>query len=391
VNLHGTCDPAFAAVRDAFEDNFARRGEVGASVCIQAQTLSGPKTVVDLWGGTCADGQTPWTEETVSIVFSCTKAAVALCAHILIDQGKLDPDAKVTTIWPEFGAAGKEDTTIRDMLAHRSGVPALRNPLKAGAYLDFDYMTEQLAAEAPWWNPGTDHGYHLVSFGWTVGELVRRAAAGSLGGQSLGAFFREAVAGPLGLDFHIGLPDAALPRVSKLIPPTPDPTATPSPFVAAMFADPDGLQAKAYFNNGGWNFDAPESYAAEIGGAGGIANARALAGMFAALLPRDGLISATRRHAMAQPVSEGLDRTLRIPTRFGEGFMLSMDNADQYGEGASAKLGDAAFGHVGMGGSLGFVDPEAGLAFGYTMNRMGDGILLNARGQSLVDAAYGCL
>lgn len=380
--VQGHYDPAFKSVRDVFEQNFMERGEIGASLCLR--DASG-RTLVDLWGGAHPDGQTPWTRDTLSIVFSCTKAATAFCAHLLIDRGQLDPDAPVTDYWPEFGAQGKDSTTVRDMLGHRSGVPALRAPVISGGFLDFGYVAGGLAEEAPFWEPRTDHGYHLITFGWTVGELVRRVS-----GKSLGQFFRDEIARSYDVDFHIGLPESEFNRVSKLIPFTPDPQDTPSPFVKAMLADPEGLQALAFRNTGGWFFDSPESWRAEIGGAGGISNARGLAAMFGAIFNERPLLSTARINGLRQPVSEGLDQTLLIPTRFGEGFMLSIDNRDLPGDGQSAIIGDGAFGHVGMGGSIGFADPDVGFSFGYTMNKMGGGILLNARGQSLVDAAYSC-
>jgi len=382
MNAQGHYDPAFKDVRDVFEQNFIERGELGASVCLR--DIKG-RVLLDLWGGTQADGQTPWTRDTVSIVFSCTKAATALCAHILIDRGELDPNALVTKYWPEFGANGKEKTTVRDILAHRSGVPALRNPVKPGGFLDFDYIAQRLAAETPFWEPGTTHGYHLVSFGWTAGELIRR-----ISGKSLGQFFKDEIATPYGLDFHIGLPDSEFSRVSKIILFKPTPSDTPTTFVKAMRANPQSLQALAFGNNGGWYFDAPESWRAEIGGAGGISNARGLAAMFATLFGDKPLLSSRRIKALRTAVSDGMDNTLKIPTRFGEGMMLSTDNRGLPSEGNSAILSDGAFGHVGMGGSIGFADPEAGFTFGYTMNKMGGGILLNDRGQSLVDAAYSC-
>ena len=380
--VQGHYDPAFKSVRDAFEQNFEIRNEVGASVCLRDNT---GRVLVDLWGGTHPDGKTPWSRETTSIVFSCTKAATALCAHILIDRGQLDPDALVTRYWPEFGVQGKDHTTVRDMLAHRSGIPALRDPVKSGGFLDFDYIAVCLAKETPFWNPGSAHGYHLVTFGWTVGELVRRVS-----GISLGQFFNDEIAAPYNVDFHIGLPKSEFGRVSKLMTFALNPADEPTPFVQAMFKDPAGLQALAFSNNGDWNFDTPESWQAEIGGAGGISNARGLAGMFGTIFGDSPLLSRERVDALRTPISEGLDKTLCIPTRFGEGFMLSIDNRDQPGEGLSAILGAGAFGHVGMGGSIGFADPEAGFSFGYTMNKMGGGILLNDRGQSLIDAAYSC-
>lgn len=378
--VQGHYDPAFKSVRDAFERNFAERGEIGASLCLRDNS---GRTLIDLWGGTHPDGQMPWTRDTMSIVFSCTKAATAFCTHILIDRGQLDPDALVTKYWPEFGERGKDKTTVRDMLAHRSGVPALRDPVKPGGFLDFEYIADRLAKEKPFWEPGTDHGYHMVTYGWTVGELVRR-----ISGKSLRQFFKDEIATPYGVDFHIGLPNSEFDRVSKLKTFTPGSADIPSAFVKAMFADPTGIQALAFGNNGGWYFDTPESWHAEIGGAGGISNARGLAEMFGAIFADKPLLSKARINALRTPVSEGLDKTLCIPTRFGEGFMLSIDNRSLPSNGQSAIIGNTAFGHVGMGGSIGFADPEAGFSFGYTMNKMGGGILLNERGQSLIDEVY---
>jgi len=370
MSLQGQYDPAFKALRDVFEENFIERGEVGASVCLRDNK---GRILVDLWGGTHPDGQTPWERETASVVFSCTKAATALCAHVLIDRGQLDPDALVTKYWPEFGANGKETTTVRDMLTHRSGVPALRAAVKPGGFFDFDYMAQRLADETPFWEPGTAHGYHMVTFGWTVGELIRRVSGKSLG-----------ITGPYGIDFHIGLPTSEFERVSKLIRYKPNPNDELTVFVKAMLANTRGLQALAFSNTGGWFYDAPESYRAEIGGAGGISK------LFATLFGKTPLLSGERLKALQIPVSDGMDETLHIPTRFSEGLMLSTDNRNSSDEGNSAIFGEGAFGHVGMGGSIGLADPEAGFTFGYTMNKLGGGILLNTRGQALVNAVYSC-
>jgi len=238
--VQGRYDPAFKAIRDVFEQNFIERGEVGASLCLRDKR---GRVLVDLWGGTHPDGKTPWTRDTLSIVFSCTKAATALCAHLLIDRGELDPDALVTKYWPEFGVRGKDKTTVSDILAHRSGVPALRDPVKPDGFFDFEYIAQRLAAETPFWTPGTTHGYHLISFGWTVGELIRRVS-----GKSLGTFFKDEIAAPYGVDFHIGLPESEMERVSKLILFKPGPEDIPTAFVKAMFEEPQGLQALAFGN-----------------------------------------------------------------------------------------------------------------------------------------------
>jgi CubicO group peptidase (beta-lactamase class C family) len=388
----GTVKPGFERVAEAFQKNFTDRGEVGASVSVTV----GGETVVDLWGG-IADRKSgaAWHKDTVSIVFSCTKGATALCAHILASQGKLDLDAPVVELWPEFGQHGKEHVTTRMMLDHSAGVPALRARIKNSGPYEWDYMTGLLAAEEPFWPPGTRNGYHGFTFGWTVGEMVRRAS-----GQSLGAFFQEQVAKPLGIDFWIGLPEAIEPRVAPILTYPLKAEDAKTPFLRDLGTNKTSIPFLFYMNVGAWRSggaNTREGRAAEIGAANGVTNARGLAGMYAPLTAGGGrLVDGTTLTRMAEvSMATHDDATLRIPTRFALGFMKSMDNrkrslgARLFGEDVdSVILGSAAFGHVGAGGSLGFADPVAGLSFGYTMNQMGPGLLMNARGQSLVDAAY---
>ncbi len=388
----GTCKKGFERVAETFAQNFAERGEIGASVCV---TVNG-ETVVDLWGG-IADPkmQAPWARDTVSVVFSCTKGATALCAHMLASRGKLDIDAPVSELWPEFAQHGKERVTTRMMLDHSAGVPALRAPMKSDGPYDWAYMTERLAAEEPFWVPGTRNGYHGFTFGWTVGEMVRRAS-----GKSLGAFFRDEVAKPLGIDFWIGTPEAIEPRIAPVIAFPMRPEQAKTPFLIDLMTDKTSIPFLFFMNNGAWRQGGANSragHAAEIGAANGITNARGLAGMYAPLSTGGGKLVDQKTLSRMGEVSMAShdDATLRIPTRFAPGFMKSMDNrkrsiaATLWGEDSdSVILSSAAFGHVGAGGSLGFADPVAGMSFGYTMNQMGPGLLMNARGQKLVDAAY---
>jgi CubicO group peptidase (beta-lactamase class C family) len=387
--VSGTWHPRFTRVRDAFAQNFAERGEVGASVCV----MVGGKTVVDLWGG-LADVATnaAWQEDTLSQIWSSTKGATALCAHILVDRGELDLAAPVTTYWPEFGQNGKGATTVAMLLAHQAGVPAVRAKLPANAFYDWDFMTSTLATEAPFWEPGTRNGYHALTFGFLVGELVRR-----ISGRSLGTFFRDEVATPLGLDFFIGLPESEDARVAPgIAPELPKPGDPVSVFFSKAFSDPTSIPALAFFNTGGYTnpgeSDSRAAYAAEIGASGGITNARGLAHMYAPLAGqgRVTLVSDDTRRRMARVVSAtGQDATGYIPTRFGLGYVKSMDNRTQPpGQQDSVILGEEAFGHSGFGGSIGFADPRAEMSFGYTMSKMGFGTALNARGQALVDAVY---
>jgi CubicO group peptidase (beta-lactamase class C family) len=385
--VRGFCDPSFQNVAEEFINNFEMRGEVGASVSLN---LEG-ETLVDLWGGyRDPAAKLPWKKDTLSIVFSCTKAATALCAHQLIEQGKMQLDARVTRYWPEFGQNGKENITVRMMLNHSAGLPAFREPIKEGGYYDWQYMVDRLSAEAPFWEPGTRSGYHMVSFGWTVGELVRRVS-----GMSLGRYFKENFAKPLGLDYWIGLPQEHEGRTAHMIPYVPSLEDKPTAFTSKLMTDPTSIQHLCFLNSGRHQPDSREAHAAEIGGAGGIANARALAGLFAPLanggsLNGVTLLSGDHINMMSMiSMATMVDLTLLIPTQFALGFMKSMDNRYRStGDLETAIIGGKAFGHVGAGGSIGFADPECRLGFGYSMTKMGPGLLLNSRGQTLVNAAY---
>jgi CubicO group peptidase (beta-lactamase class C family) len=388
MTVQGMCDARFRAVGDEFERNFAQRGEVGASVCV---TIEG-RVVVDLWGG-FAERHTrrPWEKDTIGLVWSSTKGATALCAHLLISRGLLDLDRPVAAYWPEFGQAGKESITVRMVLNHQAGLPAIRQPLAAGGLYDWQYMTAVLAAETPFWEPGTRQGYHATTFGHLIGEVVRRAT-----GQPFDVFFREEIAGPLGLDFHISLPPEHEPRVAPTIRADPPPPSEPrSRFPTLMAEDPESIQALTVKNSGrraaAGDHDSREAHLAVLPSQGGITNARGLAGMYAPLAAGGGnLIDPdTLKQMSAVSSAVGVDATLLIGLRIALGFWKSSDNR-QGPQGArdSILLSEEAFGHPGMGGSLGFADPAARLSFGYTMNKQGRGVCLNERGQSLVDAVY---
>ena len=393
--IQGTIQPGFEQVLEAFSRNFSEFGEVGASVCLSVEG----ETLVDLWGGFVRDAEDaqPWTADTVSIVFSCTKAATALSAHLLIDRGLMDLNARVAEYWPEFATNGKQDVTVAMMLNHSAGVPALREPVQRGGFTNWDYMVERLAAEAPFWPPGTRNGYHMSTFGWTVGELVRRVS-----GRSLGTFFREEIARPLGIDFWIGLPDSEHHRVAPMIPWVPERGAPMAEFTRALRgglkAGSESLQYLALMNTGGHRSDTPEALRAEIGGGGGVANARALAGMYAPLAnggSHGGVKLLSPDHIVrmsAVSVATEVDATLLMPSRFALGFMRSMDNRHrQAGHMETMVLGHAAFGHAGAGGSVGFADPEAHLAFGYSMNRMGAGTVGDLRSAGPLMATYAAM
>jgi CubicO group peptidase (beta-lactamase class C family) len=392
MTISGSCDSRFAGVGEEFQRNFAERGEVGASVCVMVDG----ERVVDLWGGV-ADPTTgrPWEEDTVCTVWSCTKGAAALCAHLLIDRGQLDPDALVVDYWPEYGQAGKEATTVRMLLSHQGGVAHVRTILEPGAFRDWDAMTALIAAETPFWEPGTRHGYHGHTFGWLVGELVRR-----IDGRSIGRFFAEEVAGPLGIDFWIGTPAREHHRIAPNQPPPLPDGAQPLPaFITAALTDPTSLAGLLLLNHGGFVAEpnGPENLEAEIPSGNGVTNGRGLAGMYNPLAvggTADGvkLVGADSIARMGAVASAGeVDACLSIPSRFSLGFMKSITIRQSEGGEDVVAMSEAAFGHAGMGGALGFADPSARMSFGYAMNQQGSTMLLNDRGQTLVDATYRAL
>jgi CubicO group peptidase (beta-lactamase class C family) len=388
MTIQGVCDARFRAVRDEFARNFAERGEVGASVC----AVIGGRTVVDLWGG-LADRHTgrPWEKDTIGLVWSSTKGATALCAHMLCSRGLLDLDRTVASYWPEFGQAGKESITVRMLLNHQAGLPAIRQPLAPGDLYNWQYMIDVLAAEPPFWKPGTRQGYHATTFGHLVGEVVRRVS-----GRPFDVFFRAEVAEPLGLDCHIGLSEEHESRVAPTIRADPPPPGEPrSRFLARMADDPASIQALTVKNTGrrtaAGDYDSREAHQAVLPSQGGLTNARGLAGMYAPLaMGGEPLVDAdTLKQMGAVSSALGVDATLLIGLRIALGFWKSSDNRrGPPGAQDSMILSEEAFGHPGMGGSLGFADPGAKMSFGYTMNKQGRGVGLNERGQSLVDAVY---
>jgi CubicO group peptidase (beta-lactamase class C family) len=392
MTVQGLCDPRFRGVQEEFERNFQERGEVGASVCVMVDG----ETAVDLWGG-IADRHTgaPWERDTIGLVWSCTKGAVALCAHILISRGLLKLDVPVGHYWPEFGQAGKDTIPVRLLLDHQAGLPASRDPLRPGGLYDWSYMAERLAAEKPFWPPGTRQGYHASTFGHLVGEVVRRVS-----GRDLGTFFRDEVAGPLGLDFHLGLPAEHEHRVAPTIrADLPPPGEAASRFLSQANRDPQSIQALVVKNTGRYpaarDHESRQAHEAVLPSQGGITNARGLAGLYAPLALGGAwkdvrlIDEGTLAQMSAVSSASAIDAVLLVGLRFALGFMKSSDNRQgPPGAQDSIILSEAAFGHAGMGGSLGFADPAARMSFGYTMNKQGRGVLLNERGQSLVDATY---
>jgi len=387
TKIEGFCAPGFESVRDVFAAHFDAGAEVGAAVAAEVDG----RLVVDLWAGWADQARTrPWTRDTLVNVYSTTKGMTALCAQRLADAGRLDLDAPVARYWPEFAAEGKGGIPVRWLLSHRAGLPAVRRPLPREALFDFAAMAEALAAEAPWWTPGERHGYHVLSFGWLVGEVVRRVS-----GKSVGAYFREEIAGPLEADFHIGLDDAHHGRVAEMSAfAAPAPGAEPPPLVQLMLRDPESAAARAFMNPPSM-MEGPNHAAwrrAEIPGANGHATARGVARIYGTLAAggaRDG-VRVLSREGVARCREEqarGPDAVLLLSTRIGGGFMLPQPDVPNghFGPGAGA------FGHPGAGGSLGFADPESRVGFGYAMNRMGPEILVDPRPAALIDALYEAL
>ena len=363
TEIHGTVAPGFERVRDAFAANFEQHGDVGAAFSLYHR---GEK-VVDLWGGV-ADVETgrPWAEDSVVLVFSSTKGATAVCAHLLAERGELDLDAPVAEYWPEFAAAGKQDIPVRWLLSHQVGLPVFDNPLTPEEWLAWEPPVQALAAQAPVWEPGTTHGYHAGTYGWLVGEVIRR-----ISGKSVGTFFADEVAGPLGLDFWIGLPESQEGRVVPMIgidlqDGAVDEQAQTERRRAVLEAsrDPDSLLNRPS-TTAPVDMNTRAFRAAEIPAGNGVTDARSLARMYASLIG-DGVdgVRLLTEETVARAVAEqsnGRDEVVRVPTRFGTGFSLNVDGS----------LGrEGAFGHGGAGGSLGFADPQAGIAFGYVMNKM---------------------
>ncbi|MGE5286262.1 MAG: serine hydrolase domain-containing protein [Micromonosporaceae bacterium] len=378
--VEGGCDPRFVPVREAFAGNFRERGELGAAVCV----MVGGRVVVDLWGGWADPARFRlWRPDTLVNVFSVGKGLTAVCTARLAGQGRLDIDAAVASYWPEFAAAGKHAVAVRQLLSHQAGLPAVRRRLPPGSMFDWQMMTAALAAEEPWWEPGTGHGYHVNTFGYLVGEVIRRVT-----GRTVGELLRAEVAGPLGADVWIGLPGSQEARVAEFDWPGPPP----------LEEEPDGLEParlmahNAYFNPGGLSgagvINTRAWRAAELPSANAHGSARGVACVYAALGCGGSLGDTVivDGGALADAVTEqvyGQDLVLGRPSRFGLGFQLTQPERP-------LGPGRAAFGHFGAGGSLGFCDPDSGVAFGYVMNQMGPR-WQNPRIRALLDAVYSCL
>ncbi|MEU9439591.1 serine hydrolase domain-containing protein [Streptomyces sp. NPDC048304] len=380
MDVNGTVAEGFEPVREAFAANFAQRGERGAAVAVYRD---GHK-VADLWAGSRdVDGTAPWEPGTAQIVRSATKGVAAAALLLLHQRGELDLDAPVGAYWPEYKAAGKEHTLVRHLLAHRAGVPVLDRPLTPAEAADPDLGAAAVAAQAPVWEPGTDHGYHAQTYSWLTGELIRRIT-----GRPVGAWIADEIARPVGADLWLGLPDSEHARVGR-VGPVEAPEAAgalktrPKRAVAEAYADPGSLTRRAFAAITPLPDENDPAYrAAVLPASNGIATADGLARFYASLIGEvDGatrlFTPETVRLARAEQ-SAGPDRVLVVGTRFGLGYML-------HGA-ASPLLSPGSFGHPGRGGALAFADPETRIAFGYVTNGFRKSVTADPRAQALVRA-----
>lgn len=376
TEIHGFCHEQFAPVREKFASNFSEQGDVGASLAL---TVEG-EFVVDLWGGhKDAAGTLPWEEDTLVNVYSTTKTMAALCALLLADRGELYLYARVSKYWPEFAQNGKEAVEVRHLLSHSAGLSGMDELMKDEDFYDWEKVTQALAAQAPWWEPGSASGYHALTQGHLIGEVVRRIT-----GKSLGAFFKSDIADPLGADFHIGTGEAHWHRIGELIPPE-------NSLATHASGDNDSIAARTFRNpavdarasaTAGWR-------KAEIPAANGHGNARSV--VRAQTPMANGgkafgvdLMSAAGTRRAFDEQSYGEDLVLGVPMRFGMGYGLN---------GKEVPMGpnDNICYWGGWGGSTIVVDQDAHLCTSYVMNKMFAGVLGDTRGFSLLQTAYACL
>ncbi|MEA1604303.1 serine hydrolase domain-containing protein [Pseudomonas spirodelae] len=381
MQIQGFFDLKFEALRDAFAALFDDPQERGMALCVQV----GGETVVDLWAGVAdKDGQQAWHSDTILNLFSCTKTFTAVTALQLVAEGKLELDAPVARYWPEFAAAGKDKITLRHLLSHQAGLPALRQMLPAEALYDWQAMTTALAAEQPWWALGEGHGYAPITYGWLVGEVLRRVE-----GRGPGESIVARTATPLGLDFHVGLADEEFDRVATISRGKGNVgDAAAQRLLKTMMSEPAAMSTRAFTNPPSimTSTNKPEWRRMQQPAANGHGNARSLAGFYSGLL--DGrlleselLDELTREHAV------GEDKTLLTRTRFGLGCMLDQPEVAN----ATYGMGPRAFGHPGAGGSIGFADPERDVAFGFVTNNLGPFVLMDPRAQKLARLLADCL
>jgi CubicO group peptidase (beta-lactamase class C family) len=372
MNVHGKCEARFEPVRALMAANLMSGADLGASYCV---TIDG-ETAIDLWGGWADTEKTrPWEADTIVNVYSTTKTMCAMTALLLADRGELDFAAPVARYWPEFAANGKDAVTVAHLMSHSSGLSGWEAKLEPDDLYDWDKVTDLLAAQAPWWAPGSAPGYHAITQGYLVGEVVRRIA-----GKSLGTVFREEIAEPIGADFHIGLPASEDHRVADLDPPPSSPAGGGSEIQAKTFGNPP-IHPRATRMR--------EWRGAEIPAAGGTGNARAVARCHAVLanggeLDGKRLMSEAGCRKLLELQIEGNDLVLMgMPVRYGLGFglpgeLLPMPNRNM-----------AFWG--GYGGSLAVIDFDACATYAFVMNRMHPSLVGDTRSIGLMGATWAAL
>ena len=380
--VHGDVDDGFGPVMDEFVKNFRERQDVGAG----CTAYVGGRPVVDLWAG-IADRRTgrPYEHDSATVIFSCTKGIMAICAYLLVQEGRLDLDAPIAHYWPEFAQAGKQRITVRDAMAHRAGLAYLDTDLTLDDVVAWDPVIHAIEAQAPHHAPADGHAYHASTIGWLLGEVIRRIT-----GLSAGTNFRRTLGDPLGLNTWIGIPDAERGHVAWMEPPLPDDDSEFAKGFASFGNDPRIIRTmslgKAFAfpsGDGQVTFNNPVIQAAEIPGAGGISSAESLAKLYAACVTGvDGgspLLTPASIADGLRVLSAGPQLTGQPDdgARWGTGFQISSAPAQPL-------LGPGSFGHTGAGGQLAFADVDYGASFGYVSNQMGG--YGDARARSLVEA-----
>lgn len=379
MDYKGQCRPQFRRVANAFLALFDNPRQRGAALCVR---LDG-ETVIDIWAGTADKaGQQPWEEDTILNVFSCTKPFAAVAMLQLVEEGRLDLDAPVARYWPEFAVNDKGSITVRQVLSHRPGLPAIRPVLPNEALYDWSRMTAALAEEWPWWKPGTAHGYAPLTYGWLTGELIRR-----IEGYQPGEAIIRRTATLLGIDFHIGLDDSQFHRVAH-ISRLAEFGDEASMRLMKAFNDPTSMTALAFVNPPSVVTSAnhPQWRRIQQPAANGHGNARSLAGFYEGL-SSGRLLNADSLKSLLEEHAHGVDKTLLTSTRLGLGVMLDQPDVAN----ATFGLSPSAYGHPGAGGSLGFADPQYSLSFGFVTNTLGPYVLMDPRPQTLAKVLSECL
>lgn len=379
--VQGHVAPGFEEVREVFARHLEQGIEKGAAISV---VIEG-EPVINLWAGTRdRNGELPWQENTLANIFSTTKAVTALCVQRAIDQGLIDLQREVRYYWPDFNRPDKRDILVAWFLNHRAGLPAITAPLPDQALFDWQWMTQSLVEQTPWWTPGSQHGYHPVTWGWLVGEVFRRAV-----GITVGQYLREEITAPLGLDLHIGLSADKHGDVADMLAARQPPTSDRVYLFGRIMGEPQGMTAKAMANPASLmsSSNKPAWREMELPSANGHSSARALASLMFHGAAGERVISEKARQRCTRVESDGFDPVLHTETRFGPGFMLQVPGHLESGFGPGAR----AFGHAGSGGSLAFADPDQAMGFAYVMNQMGAYVFVDPRARALVEAVYRAL